>query len=201
MEITTTKKKTFQKKMSNKQINELIYHSIMDYVQNLLIIEHNQGIKMGRIPKAEKVKAIEVLRNSDQVLTDEDLVMLEEEDPETSYSKRFEKRRELDKNLKKLAENVLRSCTGGGTSDSPGNINAESDSSPKSDERKKRSSQGKSMKKQSSTASEHAELMSFINNLGEQESNADNRHVVTCLDSHEDYMNRFLNILFEKSEK
>ena len=161
---------------------------------------------MGRIPKAEKVKAIEVLRNSDQV--DEDFYLLEDEDVETSYSKRFEKRRELDKNLKILAENVLKSCgdTPPSTSSQPEH-DANNNQSPPSvkwhsskDTAKK---SNKPIKQGSSASSDDSELIAIIDNMDATQSSETSASLKkpVPLDTREDYMSRFLSVLFEKTER
>lgn len=171
------------------------------------------GIKMGRIPKAEKVKAIEVLRNSDQV--DEDFYLLDDEDVETSYSKRFEKRRELDKNLKILAENVLKSCgdTPPSTSSQPEHdVNNNNPASSPSAAVKWHASKeanssakkpSKPVKQGSSASSDDSELIAIIDNMDATQSSEASNSVrkPVPLDTREDYMSRFLTVLFEKTER
>nr|ASL70614.1 nuclear receptor [Brachionus koreanus] len=67
------------------------------------------GIKMGRIPKAEKMKAIESLRQTG-VEVDEEYEDLEDEEDEngsSSYNKRYAMRKELENNLAYLTNNIL----------------------------------------------------------------------------------------------
>lgn len=71
------------------------------------------GIKMGRIPKAEKMKAIENLKNTCDQPKIDDLEQDDEQEEETqtsssSYNKRFEIRKELENNLAFLASNILK---------------------------------------------------------------------------------------------
>lgn len=162
---------------------------------------------MGRIPKAEKVKAIEVLRNSDQPLSEEDFYLLEEEDPETSYSKRFEKRQELDKNLKILAENVLKACeeTGPPVDPSIGTARSPSTSSRVATVKRQMSKSTapslKTTNKQSSVNSDDADLIAIIDNMDANIESGSNGRKNFFMESREDYMNRFLTLLFEKQDK
>lgn len=190
---------------------------VLNDLMKMLVIEESEsltkGIKMGRIPKAEKVKAIEVLRNSDQV--DEDFYLLDDEDVETSYSKRFEKRRELDKNLKILAENVLKSCgdTPPSTSSQPehdaNNNNPASSPSAavKWHASKEANSSAKKpskpVKQGSSASSDDSELIAIIDNMDATQSSEASNSVrkPVPLDTREDYMSRFLTVLFEKTER
>lgn len=226
-------------KADHKMLNELIFERVVGYLKELslntkmIVNKHQQhtGIKMGRIPKAEKVKAIEVLRSSDQgALDGDDLDFLDEDDPETSYSKRFEKRRELDKNLKILAENVLKSCGGeapgsNGSQDEPNLKSSPKTTSSTAATRLANSSRRQQVasikqqpatprpvkstadiKKQLSTSSDDAELMAIIDNLegaaeSPGDSGSDSSRRTVCLDTNEDYMSRFLSLLFEKTEK
>jgi hypothetical protein len=194
---------------------------VLNDLMKMLVIEESEfltikGIKMGRIPKAEKVKAIEVLRNSDQV--DEDFYLLDDEDVETSYSKRFEKRRELDKNLKILAENVLKSCgdTPPSTSSQPehdvNNNNPAASPSAAAVNKWHASSKeasgtakkpGKPVKQGSSASSDDSELIAIIDNMDATQSSEASNSVrkPVPLDTREDYMSRFLTVLFEKTER
>nr|ASL70537.1 nuclear receptor [Brachionus calyciflorus] len=71
------------------------------------------GIKMGRIPKAEKMKAIESLKQTgDEIEEDfDDLEDEEDENGTSSYNKRYAMRKELENNLAFLTNNILNQNT------------------------------------------------------------------------------------------
>lgn len=173
---------------------------------------------MGRIPKAEKVKAIEVLRNNgDEMLVDEDISLLEEENSNSSYNKRFEKRLELDRNLKMLAENVFKSCGDGATGDNQ--ASSSSVSSATTPPTPKQALTTKKMQaaavnktslvlpnKNSAASIGESELIAIIDNIDATQSSVVspaslNQKSSIVLDSNEDYMSRFLKLLFERAEK
>lgn len=64
---------------------------------------------MGRIPKAEKMKAIESLRQTGEEIDEEyeDMEEDEEENGSSNYNKRYAMRKELENNLAYLTNNIL----------------------------------------------------------------------------------------------
>lgn len=171
----------------------------------------SKGIKMGRIPKAEKVKAIEVLRSNTDGgggEGDDELSLLDEldVDAETSYSKRFEKRLELDRNLKILAENVLKACgEAPGDSGTVAPTTSNSATSPPTPRRRVAAKKMPSIANGCSPkqdSEDNAELIAMIDDLDAETANktVPTRLPIT-LDSREDYMSRFLAILLDKNDR
>lgn len=170
--------------MNARQLNDLISSQVNVFM--LIDDDSLKGIKMGRIPKAEKVKAFEVLRNNsdlaDDMGDDELSNLLEDEETETSYARRFEKRRELDKNLKILAENVLKSC--------------EDQSNGKQDQTPAKNP----IKEQNSSASSSDDSSSQLITIME-ESKQHSPISRQLVETREDFMGRFLVVLYEKLAK
>lgn len=170
--------------MNARQLNDLITSQVNVFM--LIDDDSLKGIKMGRIPKAEKVKAFEVLRNNSDLaadLGDDELSnLLEDEETETSYARRFEKRRELDKNLKILAENVLKSC--------------EDQSNDNQDQKAAKNP----IKEHNSSASSSDDSSSQLITIMEEtkQHSLISRQLV---ENREDYMGRFLVVLYEKLSK
>lgn len=172
--------------MNARQLNDLITSQVNVFM--LIDDDSLKGIKMGRIPKAEKVKAFEVLRNNSDLaadLGDDELSnLLEDEETETSYARRFEKRRELDKNLKILAENVLKSCE----DQSIGNQDQTAAAAKNP------------IKEHNSSASSSDDSSSQLITIME-ETKQQSPISRQMLETREDYMGRFLVVLYEKLSK
>lgn len=155
------------------------------------------GIKMGRIPKAEKVKAIETLQKnlSDPEINDEDIELLKE--AETSYSKRFEKRKELDKNLKILAENVLKMSS----PSSSAAASAAAAGTGMGDEQHRLTNGFSNNRKTTDSV-----LTPKTTNNDDEDESPSERKIKTeyqhsLLKENEDYMTKFLEILFDQQKQ
>ncbi|RNA00497.1 nuclear receptor subfamily 1 group D member 2, partial [Brachionus plicatilis] len=154
------------------------------------------GIKMGRIPKAEKMKAIESLRQTGHEPEEEyeELDEDEDENGSSSYNKRYAMRKELENNLAYLTNNIL-SQGGAKQPDEPVHI-------------KDRSSSDLNNSQDNSSAANSDEEQDDESNQNSQESFKKGRcrkrpsglepdpvSNRTRLQPYEDYMTKFLDLM------
>nr|ASL70503.1 nuclear receptor [Brachionus rotundiformis] len=154
------------------------------------------GIKMGRIPKAEKMKAIESLRQTGDE-NDEDYEDLEEDEDEngsSSYNKRYAMRKELENNLAFLTNNILNQ---GNDLTKPDEIKNQSSSDLNN------SQDNSSLVNSDDDESNQNSQESFKNSLSKKRSICNDTDMAipvlvsnrTRLQRYEDYMTKFLDLM------